>query len=207
MKKTLKGIGILGGLVMVSGGVLSLLAPWMDRWGATDEEIKATFPGDELLPQPVSLVNRVVTIHASRESIYPWIVQMGADKGGLYSYTWLETYLLRCPQINADRIHPEWQNLKVGDLVKMCPDSGPPPYQVALIEPYKVIAMGHQEDGKWVDLWQFVLRPQSDSTTRLILRTRSMLTGGIWSVLHPGIFVMERGMLLGIKKRAEAGMR
>ncbi len=122
----------------------------------------------------------------------------------MYSYSWFETYLLNCKLVNANNIHPEWQDLKVGDLVKMCPhEPGPPPYVVARIEPNQAIVMGHQENGKWVDLWQFVLVPQTGGVTRLILRTRTMAVGGFWNVIHPGIFIMERGMLLGIKERAE----
>jgi hypothetical protein len=205
MKKFLKVIGILAGLVVLGVAVVALLTPWMDRWGATDEEIAAAFPGDELLPEPASIVNRAITIQAAPEYIYPWIVQLDARKGGWYSYTWLETYLLRCPMVNADRIHPEWQNLKVGDEVRMCPNEpAPPPYIVAQIFPDRAIVMGHQENGEWVDLYQFVILPQADGSSRLILRTRTMTVGGFWTVFHPGFFIMERGMLLGIKERAEA---
>ncbi len=205
MKKLFKLIGVLAGLAIVAVIVIIFLTPWMDRWGATNEELTATYPGDELVQNPASFVNHAVTINASSDQIYPWIVQLGADKGGMYSYNWLETYLLNCRLINANSIHPEWQDLKVGDLVKMCPNEpGPPPYMVAQIEPNRAIVMGHQENGKWVDLWQFVLVPQTDGTTRLILRTRTMAVGGFWDVIHPGIFIMERGMLLGIKERAEA---
>jgi hypothetical protein len=63
--------------------------------------------------------------------------------------------------------------------------------------------MGHQENGEWVDLYQFVIVPQTDGTSRLILRTRTMMVGGLWTVMHPGAFIMERGMLFGIKERAE----
>lgn len=63
--------------------------------------------------------------------------------------------------------------------------------------------LGHKEGEQWVDLWQFVLVPRSDSSTRLILRTRTMMKGGFWDIIHPGVFVMERGMLRGIKQRAE----
>jgi hypothetical protein len=86
----------------------------------------------------------------------------------------------------------------------MCPhEPAPPPYIVAQIHPDRALVMGHQEQGKWVDLWQFVLLPQADGSTRLLLRTRTMMVGGFWTVIHPGVFVMERGMLLGIKARAE----
>ena len=106
--------------------------------------------------------------------------------------------------VNADRIHEEWQNLKVGDEVHMCPqEAGPPPYKVAQIHPNQAIVWGHQENGEWVDLYQFVIIPQTDGSSRLIVRTRTMAVGGFWTIIHPGIFIMERGMLLGIKERAE----
>jgi hypothetical protein len=203
MKKFLQVIGILAGLVVVAVIIVALLTPWMDRWGATDEEISASFPGDELVPEPASFVNRAITVNAPPEYIYPWIVQLDATKGGWYSYTWMEA-MLNCKMVNADRIHPEWQNLQVGDEVKMCPgEFAPPAYIVTQIHPDQAIVMGHQENGEWVDLYQFVIVPQADGSSRLILRTRTMMTGGIWTVIHPGAFIMERGMLYGIKERAE----
>jgi hypothetical protein len=205
MKKFLKMVGILAGLAVLAVIVTIALMPWMDRWGATDEEIAASFTGDELVPSPALLYNRAVTVHAAPEEIYPWIVQLGAERGGMYSYDWFETNILKCELINADHIHEEWQNLKVADKVKMCPNEGwgPPAYEVAVMEPNHAIVMGHQENGVWNDVWQFILIPQTDGTTRLILRGRDLKSGGIWDVIRPGVFIMERGMLLGIKERAE----
>lgn len=190
-------------LIVIGVILVILLTPWMDRWGASQEEIAATYPGDELVPAPASFVNRAITIHASPQQIYPWLVQLGAGKGGFYTYTSLEK-LIGCPLVNADRIHEEWQNLQVGDEVKMCPkEPAPPPYIVAQIYPNQAIVLGHQDNGKWVDLWQFILDRQINGSTRLILRTRTMMTGGFWDVIHPGVFIMEYGMLRGIKTRAE----
>ena len=204
MKKAMKILFILAGLGALAVVIVILRTPWMDRWGATDEEIAASLPDDELLAAPASFVNRAVTIHARPEQIYPWIIQLGAGKGGYYSYSWFETYFLNCALVNADRIHAEWQDLKVGDEVKMCPgQSGPPPYTVAMIKSNQAVVLGHQENNKWVDLWQFVIIPQQDGNSRLILRTRTNAVGGFWDVIHPGIFIMERGMLLGIRDRAE----
>ncbi len=203
MKKFLKVLGILVAVIVLTIIAVKLLTPWMDRWGATDAEINATYPGDELVPAPASFVNRAVTIQASPKQVYPWLAQLGAGKGGLYSYTIFES-LIGCPLVNADRIHEEWQDLKVGDKVEMCPSGTPPAYVVAQIVPNEAIVMGHQENGQWVDLWQFILVPQADGSTRLILRTRTMMVGGFWDVIHPGVFIMERGLLLGIKERAEA---
>jgi len=204
MKKFLKLVGVITVLIVLVVIATIALIPWMDRWGATDEEITATYLGDELVPEPASFVNRAITIHASPEYIYPWIVQLDARKGGWYSYSWLETNLLHCPMVNADRIHEEWQDLKVGDEVHMCPNEpAPPPYIVAQIHPNQAIVMGHQENSQWVDLYQFVIVPQADGSSRLILRTRTMMAGGFWTIIHPGVFIMERGMLFGIKERAE----
>jgi len=203
MKKLLIIIAVLAGLAVVVVVTVALLTPTMDRWGATEDEIAATYPGDELVADPKSFVNHAVTIQASPEQIYPWLLQLGADKGGMYSYTAMEG-LIRCPMVNAERIHDEWQNLQVGDPVKLCAgDFAPPPYIVAQLHPNQAIVMGHQENGKWVDLWQFVLVPQPDGATRLIVRTRTMMSGGFWDIIHPGVFVMETGMMNGVKERAE----
>ena len=204
MKKLLLVLAVLVGLIVVVVVAVRLLTPWMDRYGATDAEVTAVFPGDELVPDPASFVNRAVTIHAGPEDIYPWLLQLDAEKGGWYSYDWLETSLLRCPMTNADHIHPEWQDRQVGDLVRMCPgESGPPPYVVAQLHPDLAMVLGHQEGDEWVDLYQFVIIPQTDGSSRLILRTRTMMAGGLWDIIHPGVFIMEREMLNGIKERAE----
>lgn len=204
MKKFLKTAGVLAGLAVLAVIVIVALMPWMDRWGATDEEIAASFAGDALIPSPRIAYTRAISIHATPEEIYPWIVQLGAERGGMYSYEWFETNILRCELINADRIHEEWQNLKVGDQVKMCPGtSGPPPYEVAMMESNQAIILGHEENGTWVEVWQFILVPQADGSTRLILRSRNNAQGWFWDVIRPGEFIMARGMILGIKERAE----
>ncbi|NTW12151.1 MAG: hypothetical protein HGA30_02445, partial [Anaerolineales bacterium] len=165
VKKFLNTIGTLIGIGILAVIVMFALLPWMDKWGATDDEITASFSGDELVPSPRLLYTRAVTVNAAPEQIYPWIVQLGADKGGMYSYTWLEG-LIQCPQTNADRIHEEWQDLKVGDKVLMCKNDMPPGYEVAKIEPNRAIVMGHkqsspvdQTDGTWTDIWQLILVP------------------------------------------------
>jgi hypothetical protein len=114
--------------------------------------------------------------------------------------------------VNADRIHPEWQTLQPGDLVKMCPgDAGPPPFIVAAIVPERALILGHQPTtdeeqalaGDWFSTWALVLETVDDDTTRLVVRSRDAKKLAWMNVIEPGVFVMERGMLLGIKARAE----
>jgi len=204
MKKFLKFIaGMLGLIILVVIFIIALM-PWMDRWGATDNEVTASLSGDKLIPSPRITYTRAISINAAPAEVYPWIVQLGAEKGGMYSYDWFETNILRCELINADRIHAEWQGLKVGDQMKMCPGtSGPPPYEIAILEKDRAIVMGHKDNGTWVEAWQFSLIPQENGTTRLVIRSRNAAQGWFWDAIRPGEFVMMRGMMLGIKERAE----
>ena len=196
-------LGIIIVLIGVVVLVMKLLSPWMDRWRSTVEERETVLPGDEFLDNPSRIVNRAVTINASPEKVFPWIVQLGADKSGMYSYTWLER-LVGCKMAKVEAIKPEWQNLKEGDLMKMCAgEFAPPPYTVVKVIPDQAIIYGHKEKDTWVELWQFVLVPQSDETIRLITRTRTNMVGGMWEAFNRVAFFMERKMLLTIKRLSE----
>jgi len=182
-----------------------LLRPWYSKWGATETEVKKPLPGDERVSHPNMENTRAITIQAPAEVIWPWLVQMGQGRGGLYSYERLEN-LVGCDMHNADRIIPEHQNLKVGDKVLLAPEGGPPPFVVSAIEPGRAIILGGDEPPT---TWGFILEPIDENSTRLIIRFRQNFepTPGnviIWRVFTDPInFVMERKMLQGIKVRAE----
>lgn len=204
MKKMLKIIGIILGLLAVCVVTIILLTPWMDRKGTTKQEQTASLPGDDLIANPVRTANRAITVRAAPQQIYPWIVQTGADKAGFYSYTWLEN-LVGCKMAKDEQIREEWQNLQVGDLMKMCAsEPAPPPYEVAMLVPDTAVVFGHREQDEWVDLWSFVLIPQPDGSTRLIARTQTNMTGGFWEIIRPISFMMEQKMLATIKQLAES---
>jgi hypothetical protein len=201
----------------IAGSVYTLaVGPRINRWGATDEEVRKALPGDELLlPLGRRLVStRAITIDAPPEDVWPWLVQMGSGRAGFYTHEWVERllFITYADGHSATRIHPEWQALTVGDKV---------PYSrfntvdvIALERPRCLIA------GEWL-----VLEPlDAGARTRLIARTR----GGwlepfarqvplCWPLLWPVAALLERGpgellhhymetgMLKGIKARAEAG--
>jgi hypothetical protein len=108
------------------GGAAALAAyaffirPWHLRWGATEEELKTRLPGDDLVQHPKLNATHAITINAPVERVWPWLAQIGQKKGGFYSYTRLEN-LVGCNMRNANRIVPEWQNLKVGDEIWLHP--------------------------------------------------------------------------------------
>jgi hypothetical protein len=209
------GLAVLGAAAF--GVYLRIVRPWQRRWGATDDELQRTLPGDELVPNPKYQTTMALTIHAKPAVIWPWLAQIGQGRGGFYSYEWLEN-LMGAAIHNADRIHPEWQ-LQVGDFVRLYHEGGgPPPYQVAAIEPGQALILGHPLDkasnsgAAWGDSWSFVLQPIDQQYTRLIMRMRTSpeLPGYMHvvnNVLEPGYFIMFRGMLLGIKQLAERASR
>jgi hypothetical protein len=104
---------------------------------------------------------------------------------------------------SADRIHPEWQDLEVGEVLRSGEDK--PGMRVEILEPQRAL-VNRSEAGDWV--WAFLLVPDNGST-RLISRNRISMTGAAAGqrleglVMEPGSLVMERKMLLGIKERAE----
>ena len=207
MKIFLIIVGALAGLIVLVILLAIVLTPWMNRWHTTPEERAARFPGDELVEAPKLLVNRGVTINAAPQAIYPWLLQIGADKAGMYSYTALER-LTGCQMEKDEVLRPEWHNLKEGDLMKMCAgEFAPPPYIVARLLPDESVIFGHKDGDKWAETWQFVLLPQADGSTRLVTRTSTTMVGGAWEVFNRIAFIMERKMLLTIRSLAETGQR
>lgn len=192
-----------------------LIRPWHLSWGATDAERHEPLPGDDVVPHPKHEATHAITINAPIANVWPWLVQIGQNKGGFYSYYWLEN-LVGCDIHNAKRIVPEWQSLRAGDVLWLHPKA--PPLPVLLVEPGRAIVVGgaadeHGEDGPEntrAGTWAFVLKELDSSTTRLIVRIRWDRRPGLldWifniGVLEPSHFIMERRMLFGIKNRAES---
>src|SRR5689334_19364698 len=109
------------GIAAVAGAACFLgFRRWQLRWGATDQEVRAALPGDELISAPDFTATRAITIEATSAQVWPWIAQLGQGRGGFYSYDNLEN-LAGCDIHSTDRIVPEWQDVKVGDAVRLAP--------------------------------------------------------------------------------------
>ena len=169
------------------------------NWGATDAEVDARLPGDELLEHADGVATRAITVDAAASAVWPWIAQMGPlPRGGAYTYDWIEN-LLGLDMRSADRVLPDYQHPQVGDTLGY----GKNRMRFERVEPRRVLAT-RSEDGNWV--WSFVLEEQ-EGKTRLISRNRfrlPSLTARIGMLpMEPASLVMERKMLQGIKQRAE----
>jgi hypothetical protein len=194
------GLALVAGLEVVT---YPRWRRWCLTWGAWEDEAARGLPGDELLPDPAILSTRAVLVTAPAAAIWPWLVQMGPGRGGAYTYDWIEN-LLGLGMHSADRIVPEFQDLKVGDAQRL--GTRGPVLRVAILDPERSLVF-RSDDGNWI--WAFCLAP-AGASTRLISRNRiatpgaSRLTRALNTyVMEPGSLIMERKMLLGIKERAE----
>lgn len=210
--------------VFAAGTVMGIaydrfLRPWHQHWGMTPDELNRSWPGDELVPNTCSDATHAITINAPASQIWPWILQIGQDRAGFYSYTQLEN-LFGCEMRNADRIVPEWQDRHVGDMVWMTPKSrfnGVGRMEIALLEPNRAMILVPARDvppsarpgGAANSSWGFILEPINEHSTRLITRGRGessprrrdrVVGYAFWEPAH---FIMERKMMLSIKDRVE----
>ena len=212
-KRTVGAAALLAG---AAGAYVTVLRPAFLRWGATPAEVARKLPGDEIFPRAQYVSTRAVRIAAAPEQIWPWLVQMGQGRGGLYSYDWLEN-LFRCAIRSVNRVLPHLQDLSVGDTIRLVsPDAAVPlELTVAIIESCRTLVLRTPSTATAVtsDLpvatWAFVLHRERAGETRLLVRWRSdfrpTLRGRLLNqyLLEPVHFVMERKMLLGIRDRAE----
>ena len=178
---------------------------WCRTWGATQAEITRTMLGDIQVTLPSYQATFGVTIDAAPAAIWPWLMQMGYRRGGLYSYDWLDRLFGYLDAPSAERILPQWQLLAVGDEIPIGRGGG---FPVKAIEPYRSLVLGgFARDVEWS--WEFELTPQTDRRTRLVSRNRVWMRRTLRSMLmmlaiEPAAFLMTRKMLLGIKRRAES---
>jgi hypothetical protein len=192
------------GVVALTGVYWFPVRRWFHRWGTTPEELERAMPGDRLIDNPTKVDTGAVTVNAPPEDIWPWLVQMGQGRGGLYSYDWLDRLFGFLDRPSATSILPEFQQLAVGDKIYW----GREELTVEVLEPLRALVLRDLGHGmEWV--WQFGLYPIDDQRTRLVERGTERTPNTIlwWlfmRVSEPAAFIMTRRFMLGVKQRAEA---
>ncbi|MGD8456463.1 MAG: hypothetical protein PVF83_08770 [Anaerolineales bacterium] len=190
-------IAIFALLILYLGG----LREWQMTWGATTEEATRYMAGDELFIDPTLNATRVVEIEASPGQVWPWLLQMGYGRGGLYSFGRLDNGGMP----SADRIIPEFQDLEVGDYIL-------PSLMVVDMEPGKSMLWLFQEGaGPWENAtWSWGLYPTEAGHTRLVSRLRQQYSFDspqeiiTWAIIDPLELFLMRTTLLGLKHRVES---
>jgi hypothetical protein len=187
------------------------------NWGATAGEAAAVLPGDEFVPDPAEQTTLAVTVAAPAEDVWAWLVQIGQDRGGMYSYDWLEN-LIGLDIHSAEEIREEWQHLAVGDRVVVVPKGyGPMPagysFAVARVDPGRALVLRQAPpEQPWNGVWSFHVLPLGNGSCRLVSRARTERQAQLGLRIatragEPVTLVMTRRLLHGIKERAERPVR
>jgi len=165
------------------------------------------WPGDELIGDPMLTSTQEITIRRSPRDVWPWLVQMGADRAGWYSYDWIDNGGRR----SANCILPAFQQVSVGQLIPALPGANDG-FIVLAVEPDRFLVLGWCTPGAPpVMTWAFVLEPIG-RYTRLVARARASaqyrfqgLPKWLSVALVPfAHFVMQRRQLRGIAARVES---
>jgi hypothetical protein len=194
------------------------LRPWYMNWGTTPEELHRSYPGDEIAPFAHVIATHAITINAPVEKVWPWIAQIGRERAGWYSYTWLENLFL-AESRDVYRIHSEWQTRRPGDNVWLTPPhryNGKMRFVVYEFSPQHAMVLLYPGEDEQLahcgppinNTWAFMLEPRGANSSRLIARSRNrpeglFMNAFIYFMFEPAHFIMERKMLLTVKKLAE----
>jgi hypothetical protein len=216
MNTTAKAAGIAAAALT---GYDLLVRPRILNWGASSDEQRMQLPGDDIASGVPAQYTKAVTIQAPPEAVWPWLAQIGDHRAGWYSYDRIERFLFLGTvhyiegTHSATRIHPQLQQLRIGDPINTGTIGkvtiGSP---VAVLEPGRALVIG---------TWAFILQPRPDDQTRLLVRNRdwgylraaaprrlALLRAALGAVDYligdPLHFAMERKMMLGLKQRAES---
>ena len=172
------------------------------RMGATREEGGEPLPGDELVSEPNYIRTAATTIHARPEDVFPWLLQMGHRRGGLYSYDFLDRLFGLLDAPSAKTILPQFQHLEPGDLIPVGRGGS---FEVKAMVQDRCLVLGPEE--AWIT-WQIALEPIDADHTRLVSRMRAELPMAPLARLKMisfdlATFIMIRRFLAVLRARAE----
>jgi hypothetical protein len=201
-------IGLTSGFaLLLYVAATSFLYPWHRTWGSTREELILALPGDAAHRERALEIQHAVTIDAPPEVVWSWLVQLGQDRAGFYSYNWLER-AFGADIRNVHELRTEWQTLRAGDVVRATQPGylgvfdEPLGWRVTRADPGRALVLEN---------WgAFVLLPIDNHRTRFIIRsTISDRSIPVWAsplnmvTFQLPHFIMQRRMMLTIKALAE----
>ncbi|MBK8020197.1 MAG: hypothetical protein IPK19_01935 [Chloroflexi bacterium] len=202
--------------------VLLPISPIVRRWynhaGASSTEVQTRYSTDSLVPSPQQGYTRAISIRAPKEIVWGYLMQLGQERAGLYSYDALEN-LVGCEMHTVDHLVPEWQNLKVGDVVRFGPAAKGYPTQKVIEVQDKRLIVWQGVDAKTLEaggglngIIAYYLSDAPDGGTRLIVRSAmsyppTFAMKLLWRITEVLNYVMEQKMLRSIRAFAERDAR
>jgi len=223
----LKWVGIVLGVLIALLIIGIVLVPpatrWFtDSWGATDAEVAAVYPGDDLFPAKREISTKAITVDAPPETVYALVQQMGQHRAGWYGWDWFYNATGSSDFVDghySTRIVPELQDVAVGDKINI---NDMVAYDVVVADPGEALVLvsgsmtpAELESGALPAKWTanslaFVMQPTGDGGTRLILRMRADGTDtgfGRWvwnGPLNFGGALFSHKTIVGLKRVAES---
>jgi hypothetical protein len=182
------------GIILIRSAMLPLLKATAER--------KWRVEGDDILSDAPAQLTHATTIDAPPRDVWPWLLQMGCQRAGWYSWDVLDNGGVR----SADRILPDLQHLAVGDVLPARP-VGAEGFKVLRIVPERALVLDGASP-QWAGTWAFELQPLGSNKTRLVTRyrasyppnTRASIMLPVLGAVHA---FMERKQLRTIKHLAE----
>jgi hypothetical protein len=204
MRNLIKSIVIIIFMTLLQLSIYDLfLKPVITTWGASKAEVSMPMAGDDKALTVTS--TRAISINAAKSDVWKWLIQLGADRGGFYSYDFIEK-AMGYKTSHQDLIQPEFKEIVVGDIIRGSID------EKSSIIPYNFRVLYVKPEETFVlDQWgTFLLKEVNNRQTRLIIRSQELESSSLWIkaahyIAVPFHFIMERRTLMGIKARVEAG--
>jgi hypothetical protein len=168
MRNLVKSVLILIFMTILQISIyIIFLKPIITTWGATKEKVAMPMAGDN--KDLVITSTRAISINASKADVWKWLIQLGADRGGFYSYSFIEN-ALGYKTRHQDFIRPEFKDIAVGNIIRGSIDEKssiiPYNFRVLYVKPNETFT---------VDKWGiFLLNSVNSSQTRLIIRTQEV---------------------------------
>jgi proline iminopeptidase len=211
----------VGSAALLNVAYRAMLQPRLATWGASEEEARASLPGDDILPVEATTSTMGTTIDAPPAAVWPWLVQMGCRRAGWYSYDMLDNG----GHPSAEEIVPEWQRVSLGDHLRSDPSErnrvwftieGIYPERALVLRASVDLGTGRPYDpsrghpAAYSDAtWTFVLHELPGSRTRLLARTRGE-SSPLWRAVPMSVVVglpshvlMQTRQFRNLKRRAE----
>ena len=161
-----------------------------DRWGITDAEAARAYPCDEWVASPTLTAWRGVTVNASQDTLWRWVIQVRLAP---YSYDWIDNLGRRSPRSLVDLPGP-----KPGDSFTRA--GGKSLGRILSVDrPHQLTA---RIAGTVIS---YVLVATGTASTRLLMKIVADLPRPLAPLLSVGDLVMARRQLLNWKRLAEAG--